>query len=456
MRRSVSGVQKFFIDWSNHQIRERHGDCVTPEVERRGGIQQAIAKNTVAKKYKESLGLGSKTIFLCRGGSLPEEILQFLSGFDIIVHSVYGQSECCSLLTANIPRRFCKFSSVGKPCPGVSVRLGGEGEVNGSGRNIFMGYLNRESETKEKMSDDHWLRLGDHASIDEQGFFHLTGYPPDLITLFSGEEVEPSSLEDRVRMELACVAHCLVVGQGRERLAVLISLDTEVDTGGTHTSRLTQTCQAWFQAARFEVKTVAEVLDAMDLGIKHVIQAGIDRTNLEAERASQLISSWEILPQCLSLSTGDLGQTGKVNRAFVIEKYQRTITRMYTGEEYADPIPRKWSGEPFKVTQQLSQIVEDDEKSQRDSQEKTPVVQHRVCAVEEENMEDLKHNIDKVKISDKISSSNCEVSEDSDDEVTSEKVKHVATVEIPSKHDQSSKFEETIVHPEMTRRISRS
>ena len=113
MRRSVSGLQKFFIDWSSHQVREKHGDCVTPDVERRVGVQSAIAKNTVCKKYKEALGVGPKTIFICRGGALPDRVLQFLSGFDIVVHPAYGQSECCSLLTANVPKRFCKFSSVG-------------------------------------------------------------------------------------------------------------------------------------------------------------------------------------------------------------------------------------------------------------------------------------------------------------------------------------------------------
>ena len=158
-----------------------------------------------------------------------------------------------------------------------------------------MGYLNRENETKEVMTDDmEWLKTGDRAMTDEKGFLVLTCYPADLITLFSGEEVEPSRLEDRVRRELGCVAHCLVVGQARENLAVLLSLDTEVESGGLPTSRLTPQCQQWFRAARFEVKTIAEVLDAVDLGIKHVIQAGIDRTNLDADEASHYITNWEM------------------------------------------------------------------------------------------------------------------------------------------------------------------
>ena len=53
MRQDSSGVEKFLIDWSSMQIREKHGECVTPEPERKiGNIPQTIAKNTVCKKVK--------------------------------------------------------------------------------------------------------------------------------------------------------------------------------------------------------------------------------------------------------------------------------------------------------------------------------------------------------------------------------------------------------------------
>ena len=91
MRKSVSGLQKFFIDWSSQQVREKHGDCVTPDVERRVGVQSAIAKNTVCKKYKESMGFTSRTVFLSRGDPMSDEILRFLAGYDILVHESFGQ-----------------------------------------------------------------------------------------------------------------------------------------------------------------------------------------------------------------------------------------------------------------------------------------------------------------------------------------------------------------------------
>ena len=204
--------------------------------------------------------------------------------------------------------RFCRFSSVGKSAPGVSVKVDEtsrlstdssiveldynsvRGEVLGYGRNIFMGYLNRENETREVMTSENWLRLGDCGLIDDKGFLIITGYAPDLIELESGEKVNPPPIEDRVRMELPCVSHCLLVGHGRDRLGLLLTLDTVVEPlTGVPSSQLTSQCKAWFKAARFQVDTLEEViLNLHTKGIKHVLQV-LAVNILRLEKACKII-----------------------------------------------------------------------------------------------------------------------------------------------------------------------
>ena len=58
------------------------------------------------------------------------------------------------------------------------------------------------------------------------------------------------------------------------------------------------------------------------------LQAGIDRANLGVDRTSQMIGEWSILPHTISFSSGELGQTGKVNRAVVVQKYANLIEDM--------------------------------------------------------------------------------------------------------------------------------
>ena len=74
-------------------------------------ISYLAGSSFIINKCQESLGFSSKTTFFCRGQSLPLKLLDFLSGFDILVHSAYGQTESCSVLTANVPGRYAQCQS---------------------------------------------------------------------------------------------------------------------------------------------------------------------------------------------------------------------------------------------------------------------------------------------------------------------------------------------------------
>merc|ERR1711974_149907 len=82
-------------------------------------------------------------------------------------------------------------------------------------------------------------------------------------------------------------------------------------------------------------------------------------------------TSWEILSKSFSLQTGELGQTGKVNRAFVADKYSRLINRMYTGESRRGSLSEANEREPQPYPHQLTNIVEEEERQgSRSSQDK--------------------------------------------------------------------------------------
>jgi long-subunit acyl-CoA synthetase (AMP-forming) len=73
-----------------------------------------------------------------------------------------------------------RFGSVGKNVPGVETRISdpnskGEGEILMWGRNVMMGYLNREDKTNEDLTVDGWMKSGDQGIMDEDGFLYITG-----------------------------------------------------------------------------------------------------------------------------------------------------------------------------------------------------------------------------------------------------------------------------------------
>ena len=107
---------------------------------------------TLIRKCRRSVGLGSRTVALCRdGGRLPPSVLHCLASCGVTVHAAFGTPETCGLVTANIPKRFCKLGTVGKQLPGVSLKLQNdcdEKSIDVKCRSGFMGYLNREAENK--------------------------------------------------------------------------------------------------------------------------------------------------------------------------------------------------------------------------------------------------------------------------------------------------------------------
>ena len=99
-------------------------------------------------------------MLLCRAG-LHSTVHHYLSSCGLTVHTTFGLPETSGLLTANIPNRFCKLGTAGKQLPGISLNLEqrptedeagddveSDSEMTVYGRNVFMGYLNREKDIK--------------------------------------------------------------------------------------------------------------------------------------------------------------------------------------------------------------------------------------------------------------------------------------------------------------------
>ena len=118
---------------------------------------------SLVSQCRDYLGLPGKTVLLCREGHcLQSSVHHYLSTCGLTVHTTFGLPETSGLLTANIPKRFCKLGTVGKQLPGLSLSLQQrkeaeteteevgekEEEMRVHGRNIFMGYLNREEQLK--------------------------------------------------------------------------------------------------------------------------------------------------------------------------------------------------------------------------------------------------------------------------------------------------------------------
>ena len=97
------------------------------------------------------------------------------------------------------------------------------------GRNVMMGYLKSPEKTKETITESGWLRSGDLGSVDEAGFFKITGRAKEILITAGGENIAPIPIEENIKKHLPCVANAMLIGDQRKFLSVLLTLKTEVD-----------------------------------------------------------------------------------------------------------------------------------------------------------------------------------------------------------------------------------
>ena len=138
-----------------------------------------IGKKTIYPKVLQALGFDRTRAFWTGAASIGEETLKFFLGFNIVIHDVYGMSETTGLhigLSGEKPR----IGSIGKALPGTEVMFldtdkEGRGEICMRGRNVMMGYLNREDKTIEDVDEEGWVHSGDLGSIDTESYIYVTG-----------------------------------------------------------------------------------------------------------------------------------------------------------------------------------------------------------------------------------------------------------------------------------------
>ncbi len=182
-------------------------------------------------------GMGGKMRYLISGGSaLSEKVQKDLHGLGFTVLEGYGLTESSPVLTVARPGNKLLRGSVGKPLPGVEVKIdspdeNGVGEVLARGQNVMLGYYNNEKAT-EAVLQDRWLKTGDLGKLDEDGNLYIVGRSKDVIIDSNGKNIYPDEIED-LYSKSSFIKELSVVGlqddDGGEKIAALVVPDYEFD-----------------------------------------------------------------------------------------------------------------------------------------------------------------------------------------------------------------------------------
>lgn len=256
--------------------------------------------------------MGGKLEYAVSGGAaLGERLGHFFRGIGITVLEGYGLTETTAPSTVNTPE-LIKVGTVGRPLPGVSVRIAEDGEILVRGIGLFAGYRGNEQATAEALVDG-WLRTGDLGELDPDGFLTITGRTKEIIITAGGKTVSPGPLEDRVRAH-ALVSQCVVVGEGRPFVAALLTLDAEM-------------LPAWAANNGLEDITMADARSHPQVLAE--LQRAIDDANASVSRAES-IRAFEVLETDLIEDDGYLTPSLKVRRAVVMDDFAEHVEAIYS------------------------------------------------------------------------------------------------------------------------------
>jgi long-chain acyl-CoA synthetase len=258
-------------------------------------LRHRIADRLLFSKVKGRLG-GRLRFGFSGGAPLAKEIGEFFHAIDIVIFEGYGLTECTSAATVNRPDAF-RFGTVGPALPGFELKLAEDGELLIRSETVFAGYFKDPDATREVLDDDGWLRSGDIAAIDEEGYVTIQDRKKDIIVTAGGKNVAPQNLENLLKLS-PIVSQAVVVGDRRPYVAALVTLDPACG------------------------------LDPGSDEARAAVQEAVDAANADLSRFEQ-VKRFRILPRDFSPEAGEITPTLKLKRRVVEQHFAAEIDQLY-------------------------------------------------------------------------------------------------------------------------------
>jgi long-chain acyl-CoA synthetase len=271
----------------------------------------ALADRVLFRKIRARFG-GRLAIPASGAAPLSKDLAEFYEAVGMPIIEGYGLTEG-GVVSLN-PIDHPKPGSIGKPLPGIQIRVAADGELLVQSPCLFSGYLGDPATTAEVLRDG-WLHTGDTGFQDRDGFFFITGRKKELIVSSTGKKVYPSRVENLFKTE-PLISQVLLIGDRLPYVTALFTLNqaaTEALKG----------MEPW------QGKPMAEIAAAPP--VVSEIQKAVARVNKQLAPFEQ-VRKYRILPRDFSIDQGELTATMKVRRTRAMENFQTDIDELYGKE----------------------------------------------------------------------------------------------------------------------------
>ncbi len=279
----------------------------------------ALGTLLVYGPLRNVLGMSRIRVAYTAGAAIGPDLFRFYRSIGINLKQLYGQTETCAYVCLQ-PDRQIKFDSVGKPAPGVEIKIAANGEILVKGPMLLTEYYKRPEATAEAINAEGYFMTGDAGFLDHEGHLKIIDRAKDVGKLSGGAVFAPNYIENKLKF-FQYIKEAVCFGHDRDMVCAFIN----IDMGAVGN---------WAERRHIAYAGYTDL--ACKAEVQELIRECVEKVNVELAAddmvADTQVHRFLILHKELDPDDDELTRTRKVRRGFVAEKYAVLIAALYEGK----------------------------------------------------------------------------------------------------------------------------
>ncbi|MEO0569092.1 MAG: AMP-binding protein [Pseudomonadota bacterium] len=270
---------------------------------------------------KDTLGFGRVRVGYTAGEAIGPEIFDFYRALGINLKQLYGQTEASVFITLQ-PDGEVRSDTVGKPAPGVDLRIDDNGEVFYKSEGVFEEYYKNPDSTASTKDAEGWVATGDAGFIDEaSGHLRIIDRAKDVGKMASGQMFAPKYVENKLKF-YPNILEAVVFGNQREECTAFINIDLNAVGNWAERNNIGYASYQELAGNSQVLATIREHVEEVNASL-----AG------DPMLAHCQVHRFIVLHKELDADDGEMTRTRKVRRGVISDKFEDLLGALYDGSK---------------------------------------------------------------------------------------------------------------------------
>jgi long-chain acyl-CoA synthetase len=283
----------------------------------------ALGDVLVRAPLRDLIGARRVRLGYTGGAPLGPDVFNFIRALGINLKQLYGLTESTASCVFQ-PDGEANGDTVGRPLPGVEVKIADNGEILLRGKMVFRGYYKNEEATRGAIDPEGWLHSGDAGFMDHNGHLKVIDRAKDVSRLRDGTLFAPQFLENKLKFS-PYISEAVAIGVDRPYVTAMININLDSLENWAERQGIAYT---GYQDLSQRVETYRLIRDEIRRINRSLSQ--------DKELAGAQIRRFLVLNKELDADDGEVTRTRKLRRNVIADRYGKLIDALYGGSETVD------------------------------------------------------------------------------------------------------------------------